>query len=54
MNLPDNMRPSAFENKPAVWQIEIMPDVFLNLEKKPRLLTRFGMWLWFGWKGRDL
>jgi len=37
-----------------VWEVEILPDVFIETTKKPKVWTRFGLWVWFGVRGYDV
>ena len=37
-----------------VWELEFFPTCFLKLAIKPNLWVRFGIWVWFGLKGKDI
>jgi hypothetical protein len=37
-----------------VWKIELFPGYTLLMDKKPRLWTRSGVWIWFGLRGQNI
>lgn len=40
-------------NQPK-WKLQVWDGIIFTAKKKPKLWTRFGIWLWFGQEGKTL